>query len=198
LVEVLIATTILALILAATLSAMRTLAQVDRRVVETTARVDGLRAVSGRLRSLLEQAHAGGGGIGSGGTWAGLQALSSSYFEGGANQVTWMAPLSGAGGLSGLHYLRLRRQGQRLYLDIADYDPRETEPDWNQRLVSARLLDGVESFAIDYRRDLRGTWEQRFENENGALPQAVRVRISARDRYWPDLVVAPAAYRQLN
>jgi general secretion pathway protein J len=199
LVEVLISTVVLSLIMLTTLSAMRTLAKVDEKVLATTERVDEMRSVSSKLRSLLHQTHSGAGAGQGGGSWAGLRRMQSSYFDGDRVSMSWMAPLSGAGGLSGMHYLRLRRQGELLYLDIADYASSETEPDWDRRKASALLLRELESLEIAYRSESTGAWQFTFDSdEGGLLPQAIRVRIKTRDRFWPDLVVAPAAYRPPN
>lgn len=198
LVEVMVATVVLSLILLTTLSAMRTLAQVDKKVQLTTARVDEMRSVSEAVRSMLNQAHSGSSAAGSGGTWSGLQRLQSAYFEGSSRTLVWMAPLSGASGVSGLHYLRLRQQRGELLLDIADYEAENLEPDWSRIIETSVLVTDLADLDMAYRVAADETWQASFDNDNGALPQAIRVRIRARDRYWPDLVVAPAAYQAVN
>ena len=66
LVEVVVALTILSLIMLATVTALRTLANTQGTLERVTARIDEVRTVSGFLRDLMEAAVVGEGGSGGG------------------------------------------------------------------------------------------------------------------------------------
>lgn len=194
LIEVMIAITVFSLIMVATLSAMRTMGKVNTSIVENADRVDEMRSVGQAIRQLLEQMYTGGG-TSRGGTWAGLQQLQSSYFEGDRSSLSWLSPLSGVAGISGLHYVRLRAVRGEILLDIAPYVVGESEPDWEQKLVTTVLLEDVEKFETAYRPTADGDWEREFDSADSQAPQAVRLRIATKGRFWPDLVVASVAHR---
>ena len=201
LVEVMIAITVFSLIMLGAMTAMRTLGRVNTSVSATVARSDEMRSVSQALRRLLEQVHVSGGSRPASGTWGSPLGAggSSAYFEGDAREVTWLAPLMGVAGISGLHYLRLHVVRDALVLDIARHRRDQREPDWNEKVASPVLMTGVTGFEVAYRPAFDEPWAREHgmdEQEQGL--QAVRIRLRAGDRYWPDLVVAPPALQEVS
>ncbi len=188
LVEVVVSLTLVTLIVAATLTAMRTLSDTQSRIEATTDRLERMRLVSRFLRSTLRQAvpvtpnpDAQGG---------------TSAVLGQSDEMVWTAPLQGAQGAAGLHYMRL-------YLDNASslaiqFAPRHLEPeapDWGS-LKPHILAENVREFSIQYRAPNdnqrgNGKWLPAWGEDRPQMPEAIRIRIRVGERYWPDLVVAP-------
>lgn len=186
LVEVVVSLTIVTLIMAATLTAMRTLGDTQQRLEAVTERLDRMRLVSGFLQSTLRQAvpitpdpDAAG---------------STTAMLGREDELVWTAPLQGPPGTAGLHHMRLYRDGDGA-LGI-QFLPRrkEAEPlDWSTPETQI-LAKNAEVLEIAYRAGPDGDWLPSWSGESDNMPQAVRLRIRVGERYWPDLVIAPDQY----
>lgn len=194
LLEMLVAVTVFSLIMVAAVSGMRTMAQINTRIVATADRLDEMRSVSHVLRTMLESPHGGAGGASQGGTWAGRQRMLSSYFRGAPSRLEWLAPVTGVAGISGLHYLRLRVAGDQLVLDLAPHRQMQAEPDWNQRVASHVIVQSLDGFEAAYRDARDSTWKGDFDPESVSVPQAIRLRLRVKERFWPDLIVAPVTH----
>lgn len=194
LVEVVVAAAVLSLVMLATVTAMRTFGRAGEQISDRSESLVELRRVSEVLRQYLSQAHVGGGAINGGGTWAGLQRLQSVYFAGSASELTWLAPVLGAGRVSGLYYLRLYRDGPRLMLDMSRFNADADEPDWEVERITTVLLRDIDLLEVAYRADADGEWLSSFAETERSLPQAIRLRLRSDGRYWPDIVVAPPGH----
>lgn len=188
LVEILVALVVLSLISLGTLTAMRTLGSTQEKLTATTDRVDELRQVSRFLRNTLRQAmpspEQGGGG-----TWASMAPKPS--VQGSDREIVWLAPLTSVQGVSGLNRLRLYLDESTLRLQFAPYAPGSDDFTWDGFDEGHVLVEDVEEFAIAYRTATGEPWLDALEENNSAMPQAVRITLKARGRYWPDLIVAP-------
>lgn len=179
LVEMVVALTILSLLTLATLTALRTLADTQSRLETTVARLDEMRLVSRFLRDSLRQA------------MPVARPLSfEQYYEGESAAIRWVAPLQGVEGVAGLQYMHLYREGESLVIQFVPYQ--NIEPAWGS--VDANvLLENLQTFEVLYRAGPDEPWVDRWyqgEDEATGLPYAVKLRIQARGRYWPDMVVA--------
>ncbi|WP_151702566.1 prepilin-type N-terminal cleavage/methylation domain-containing protein [Nitrincola alkalilacustris] len=180
LIEVVIALTLLSLLLLATLTAMRTLADSQIRIVQISQQADETRIVSGLLRSLISQAVPvvrvrQGEGYGA-------------YFKGMPNELLWVAPMNGYQGPGGLHVMRLSlSENQALLLQFQPYQGPYTDPDWSE-VEPALLIEKVERFELDYRFALSTEWLQEWDWSQYA-PTHVRLSISMEGRRWPDLTL---------
>lgn len=177
LVEVLVALTVLSLIVVATLGALRTFADTQHALQLTTTRVDEMRSATAFLRNTLRQAVAV------------TPAISfSQYFDGAEQEVSWVAPMLGAGSVSGLQFIRLYRAGGALNIQFTPHRPELSEPEWGGARAY-ELLQQVDSFSLAYRETAAAPWVDRWSLDELGIPQAVRLRIRARERFWPDMVI---------
>lgn len=179
LVEMVVALTILSMLTLATLTALRTLADTQSRLESTVARLDEMRLVSRFLRDSLRQ------------TVPVPRPLSfDQYYEGEPSAIRWVAPLQGVEGVAGLQYMHLYRDGETLAIQFIPYQ--NIEPAWGS--VDAHvLLENLQTFEVQYRAAPDEPWVDRWypgENEVTGVPYSLKLRIQARDRFWPDLVVA--------
>ena len=86
--------------------------------------------------------------------------------------------------------MRLYRDGPALAIQFVPYAEDVVEPDW----IGARsfpLLDAADAFEVNYRGERGEPWLAEWVADAFSAPPAwVRLRVQARGRYWPDLVVA--------
>ena len=179
LVEIVVALTLLSMLTLLLLASMRMLGDSQRRLEYTVERVDEMRLVTRFLRNSIQQAFP-------------LSTARSTYpyFEGGHRELRWVAPLRGAEGFAGLHFMRLYREKGGLAIQFVPYAAEVDEPDW----LGARsfpLLDAIDRFAVDYREERGEPWVEEWGADAFTPPPAwVRLRLQVRGRYWPDVVVA--------
>lgn len=188
LIEVLLATMLLAAGLALGFATLRAAAATAQRGEAIAARNERIRAVSEFLRRRI------------GGAQGIVFALDRSTgvsrrFEGDAQSMRFVADLPDYLGRGGPHLHQLALAGQdgeqalRVEFNmvlagqtIADPDDRPPEP----------LAAGLRSVRFDYRTSQQGEeapeWEPRWEHPE-ALPALVRVRVVDAQGAWPDLVV---------
>ena len=183
-VEVVVALTILSLIMLATLTAVRTLGDTQARLETTLTRLDQMRMVSQFLRSTLRQA-----------VPAAIVDPSSfgqtGVFQGNNREAVLVAPMPAVEGGAGLQYIRLFwGHEQDISVQFFPYGFGEITPDWSS-VASYSLVEEAELFELAYRETLDGAWLPGWGgDETPVLPQAMRLRIKARERFWPDLVVS--------
>lgn len=195
LVEIIIALVVLSLISLGTLTAMRTLADTQEKLNITVERVDEMRQVSQFLRNSLRQAmlppssNVVGTGI-----WAEMGRSGREMLRHEPDEMVWLAPLDSIGGLSGLNFMRLYhdRGEQALRLQILPYRNGLEALDWTTREEGYLLAEQVDEFDLAYRMTATDPWmESLVETDFEEVPQAIRINIRARERYWPEIIVAP-------
>ncbi|PIE39487.1 MAG: general secretion pathway protein GspJ [Gammaproteobacteria bacterium] len=191
LVEVVVALTLLSLLLAATISAMRTLGNTRESVSAVTSRVDDMRMVSQFLRNALESAvppqntgllRAGGGS----------SMDNDGLFEGTQHELIWKAPLMFGQDTGGSYELRLVREENKLMLYWRDSAVdrlvgKEPRP-WSNA-ARRELVRNVQEFTVQYRPFGDEPWQSQWQDEGGN-PRAVSLQIKVGERYWPQLVVS--------
>ena len=183
LIEIVVALTVLSLVMLATITGLRTFANTQTRVLEQAGRNDELRAVSSLLRDALASTVLGenrsglslGGGLSN-------RTVFAVYPE----ALVWKTAMLIGERQGGTRIVRVARESSSLVLRWAGDEALRADFDWNSA-ASRTLLDEVQEFSVAYRREATGDWAQRWDR--GDAPGWVRMRIRARQRYWPDLVV---------
>lgn len=193
LVEMLIALVILSLISVGTLAAIRTLGRTQEVLTATTERVDELRQVSQFLRASLRQAE---GSPDAGVPTFGGMPAQPTLLRAERADLIWLAPLDSIGGLSGLTWIRLYLDvdERALKLQFMPYGAGTEELTWNSVGDPYLLVTQVDEFAIAYRPSAGEPWRetlQAADEQPLSLPQAIKLTIRARERFWPDIIVAP-------
>jgi general secretion pathway protein J len=184
LVEVVVALTVMSLLVLATLSAVRTLGDTHARVEATTLRLDEMRLVSQFLRNSLRQA-----------VPVRTQARPGGYTLGGAGELSWIAPLQGVEGVAGLQYKRLFLDGETLKIQFVPYHPSLESPDWGAAKAHP-LLHEVSEFTLAFRESAQQPWLAQWgDQENAVPPQTLKLQLRVRERYWPDLIIAPDLFQ---
>ena len=185
LVEVVVALTILSLIMLATVTALRTLANTQGTLERVTARIDEVRTVSGFLRDLMEAAVAGEGGGGSGLSLGG-PSRQSAYFEIGADALAWKATVLFGEGFGGTYLVQVVREEDLLLLRWLEPPSMSVQLDWSQA-ANRPLVLGLEEFAVAWRENHDQPWQQEWVK--GDKARWVRLQIKAAGRYWPELIM---------
>ena len=186
LVEVVVALTILSLIMLATVTALRTLANTQGTLERVTARIDEVRTVSGFLRDLMEAAVVGEGGSG-GGLALGGSSRQSAYFEIGDDALAWKATVLFGEGFGGTYLVQVAREEDLLLLRWLEPLPSmAAQVDWSQAATRPLVL-GLEEFAIAWRENHDQPWQREWVK--GDKARWVRLQIKAAGRYWPELIM---------
>lgn len=182
LVEVMVALSILSLVLLATVTGLRTLANTQTTLERVTSRVDEVRSVSGFIRDSFESAvlTSGRSRLSLGG-----RTTDSSYFEITRTSVAWKSTVLLGESYGGSYLVRVAREGNDLVLRWQEPNRRGLPGDWGE--ANARsLVTAVEEFKVSYRENFRSKWTDRYERN--VKPDFVRMQIKAGGRYWPDLI----------
>jgi general secretion pathway protein J len=187
LVEMTVAVAVLSLIMLATVTALRTLGATQGSLEVLTRGNDEIRSVSSFLRDALELSVVSGGG--SGGLSLGGGGGSIALFETTPDSVVWTTALRFGESAGGSYVARVGREGERIVLRWQLPNREGRLAPWN-KAPSRTLIDKVQSFEVAYRREAGGDW-QRDWDRRGA-PGWLRLRVQARERYWPDLVMSVA------
>lgn len=185
LVEVVVALTILALIMLATVTGLRTLANTQGTLERVTARIDEVRTVSGFLRDLMEAAVVGEGGSG-GGLALGGSSRQSAYFEIGADAMAWKATVLFGEGFGGTYLVQVAREEDLLLLRWQEPPTGGNQVDWSEAATRPLVL-GLEEFAIAWRANYDQPWQQEWVK--GDKARWVRLQVKAAGRYWPELIM---------
>lgn len=186
LVEMMVAITILSLVLLATVTGFRTLATTQTSLNRVTGRNDEIRSVSSFLRDSLESAVLGSssGGLSLGGGGADV-----TVFESAPDRLMWKTTMLFGEGVGGSYVVLVAREGPRVTLRWQKMSQRGELDSWNK--ASARtLIEGIQEFAVAYRRTPGGPWLSAWDG--GGPPGWVRMRVRTAERYWPDIVMEVA------
>lgn len=185
LIEVVIALTLVAVILAGLVSALVSFGKTSTRLEERTLVSDDVRLV----HAFLEQS------LGAAAPRIRLRpedAAPVSWLQGAATELEWLGLMPARHGVGGLYHLRLgveRRAGDRrrlmlYYLPFAGDDP---PPDWSLA-QSHLLLDGVTGFDLAYRALDEDEWRAEWRDTQ-VLPARVKMGLAVRGQSWPELIV---------
>jgi len=185
LVEVVVALTILSLIMLATVTGLRTLANTQGTLERVTARIDEVRTVSGFLRDLMEATVTGEGGSG-GGLALGGSSRQSAYFEIAGDTLAWKATVLFGEGFGGTYLVQVAREEDLLLLRWQEPLPMNAQVDWSQAATRPLVL-GLEEFAIAWRERYDQSWQQEWVK--GDRARWVRLQIKAAGRYWPEIIM---------
>ncbi len=185
LVEVMVATVVLSLLLLATVTALRTLANTQAALERTTARVDEIRSVSAFLRDLMESAIVGSEG---GGLTLGRGSGDDTYFRLDEQGVEWKSTVLFGDAYGGTRIVRVAREDDNLVLRWAPADAGDIAiADWAEQPQRVLVRD-VNDFSVAAREEYGAEWLDQWLEESRA-PALVRLRVASADRYWPDLVM---------
>lgn len=185
LIEVVIALTLVAVILAGLVSALVSFGKTSTRLEERTLVSDDVRLV----HAFLEQS------LGAAAPRVRVRpddAVPVSWFQGAATELEWLGLMPARHGVGGLYHLRLgvergagnRRRLMLYYLAFAGDDP---PPDWSAA-QSHLLLDGVTGFDLAYRALDDDEWRAEWRDTE-VLPARVKMGLAVRGQSWPELIV---------
>ncbi len=182
LVEVMVALTILSLIMLATVTGLRTLANTQVAIERMTSRVDEVRTVSGFLRDTLESAVVGAtrSRLSLGGA-----KTESTFFQASREHLAWKATVLFGESYGGSYLVRIGREGDRLVLRWQE-PGREGQPgDW-RKASSRTLVNDLDDFKLSFRLGFQDPWIDNIDRNT--MPALVRLQVKAAGRYWPDLI----------
>ena len=181
LVEMVIAATIFAMIMLATVTGLRTFALSHDRLLTKTAYTSEMREVDRFLRAAFRDA-----------------INITGQFEGTAREVRWIAPLDRVGSAGGLQHLRLRYFGGSVVLSFApvDYEDKDgREPDWGAVVEDYPLLESVRDMRLSYLPKHDTGWSARSTIKSSAgenapsIPRLIRLEIETETEKWPPIIV---------
>ncbi len=184
LVEVVVALSILSLVLLATVTGLRTLANTQVSLERMTERVDEVRTVSSFLRDTIESAAIGSGSLG--GLSLGATGRESAYFELTTDALVWKSTILIGESFGGSYLLRLAREDDLLVLRWQEPGVAGQPDDWLHAQVRT-LADELQDFEISWRKDYRDDWQRDWRR--GDVAGWVRLQIRAAGRYWPELIM---------
>lgn len=203
LVEVLVAVSLLAIIMVAMGSAMRTMAQTEIRVDQRLQRMDDQRVVRGFLHQVLGRVSARKQPAPSG---QGGQQVS---FRATPTSIEWVGIMPARPGLGGRYFFRLQPEntatGTALVLRFTPWDVAIPDfPDWTQA-AARTLVPSLGQFAVQ--AEGRPTQNQPLPPDwpsgwvpgwpvPDQLPQRVRISLGTVDVVWPELVLPVRALTQ--
>lgn len=184
LVEVVVALSILSLVMLATVTGLRTLANTQVTVERMMQRIDEVRTVSSFLRDTMESAAVGGGDAG--GLSLGTKSRESAYFEMTPDALIWNSTILIGERFGGSYLLRLAREDDLLVLRWQEPVVSGQPLDWSEAQVRT-LADELQEFEISWRGDFRDDWQSEWRR--GDVPGWVRLQIRTAGRYWPELIM---------
>jgi general secretion pathway protein J len=184
LVEVVVALSLLSLVMLATITGLRTLANTQVSVERMTDRVDEVRTVSSFLRDTMESAAVGSGGAG--GLSLGAESRESAYFELMPDALVWKSTILIGERFGGSYLLRLGREDDLLVLRWQEPGVSGQPNDWGEA-QRRTLVDELDEFEVSWRGDYREDWQREWRG--GDVAGWVRLQIRAAGRYWPELIM---------
>ena len=184
LVEVIVALSILSLVLLATITGLRTLANTQVTVERMAERVEEVRTVSSFLRDTMESAAIGSGGAG--GLALGSKSREAPYFELTPEALIWKSTVLIGEGFGGSYLLRLAREDDLLVLRWQEPGISGQPGDWRDAQMRT-LVDELQEFEISWRGDYRDDWQREWRR--GDVAGWVRLQVRAAGRYWPELIM---------
>jgi general secretion pathway protein J len=184
LVEVVVALSILSLVLLATITGLRTLANTQVTVERMTERIDEVRTVSSFLRDTMESAAVGSGGAG--GLSLGGKSRESAFFELTPDALIWKSTILIGERFGGSYLLRLAREDDLLVLRWQEPGVSGRPGEWGEAQMRT-LVDELQEFEISWRGDYRDDWQREWQS--GDVAGWVRLQIRAAGRFWPELIM---------
>lgn len=189
LVELLVAITILAMVLAAVTGSVSVSSRMAGNVTEKAHSVDRQIQVRSFLRRELEQAS----------TTMVIESNGREHivFSGTSRSVTFVAPLPESAAVGGLHQLTLQVEeedgSENLVLLHGPFLPQLRPGDWTDDGGREVLLEGMEAIEFSYLGDgPAGNYWSGDWTDTVRMPALIQVRFRSRDReLWPNIVVAP-------
>lgn len=184
LVEVVVALSVLALVLLATVTALRTFANTQTSLDRLTGRVDEVRNVSSTLRALVESAARGDNleGLTLGGP-----SHAGTFVQGNQEQVAWKATLLFGERFGGVYLVRLAREGEQVVLRWQESGVNDRNARW-VNTPSRSMVEAVQEFRVAYLPEQGADWQASWRAD-GPPPAALRLQLRSRDRWWPELVM---------
>ena len=184
LVEVMVALTILSLVMMATVTGLRTLANTQSAIERMTSRVDEVRSVSIFLRDLLTSASSG---TDPNKLTLGASSEDESYFISGNDFLELDATVLFGERYGGTHRVRIAKEDNQLILRWQESNRRVRPKDWSD--VSSRvMLSQLEEFTVFTREDYGAQWTENRSIDK-RKPILVMLKVKAAGRNWPDLIV---------
>lgn len=183
LVEVMVALTILSLILAVTVSALRTLGNTQATLERTIDRVDEVRSVSIFLRDLLESAVV----INNSEFSLGGGADEASYFRSGTDFLEFKAAILFGEHYGGSYLIRVAKESAKLVLRWQESPVDGVPQDWTDK-PSRVLVEQLEELTVTTKEEYSMEWSE-DRRDNQTVPALVRLNVKAAGRHWPDLVM---------
>jgi general secretion pathway protein J len=184
LVEVVVALSILSLVLLATITGLRTLANTQVTVERMTQRIDEVRTVSSFLRDTMESAAVSSGGAG--GLALGGKSRESAFFELTPDALIWKSTILIGERFGGSYLLRLAREDDLLVLRWQEPGVSGRPGEWGEAQMRT-LVDELQEFEISWRGDYRDDWQREWQS--GDVAGWVRLQIRAAGRFWPELIM---------
>jgi general secretion pathway protein J len=184
LVEVMVALTILSLIMLATVTGLRTLANTQVAIERMTSRVDEVRTVSGFLRDAMQSSVIGASrsrlSLGGGGR------AEAAFFEATPQSLAWKSTVLFGEGFGGSYLVRVAKEEGQLVLRWQEPPLKGRPGDW-QKAASRTLVYNLEELKLSFRKDFSAAWTNTLERNE--IPSLVRLQLRASGRYWPDLIL---------
>ena len=180
LVEVLIASSIFAMVMLALATAFSTFGKTYTNLSRETAKASRVREVDQFLRTTLRSA-----------------INSPGLFQGSRSSLRWVAPIDRVGGAGGLQHVNLLVKGEQLVLRFAPFtvgEDAEAEPVWASVVPDVALLEGLDEGALSYKLYPDSDWQSQSDlseaggANNVPIPWAVRLEWSIQGREWPPLI----------
>jgi general secretion pathway protein J len=181
-----VALTVLSLVMLATTTGLRTLANTQVAIERMTDRVDEVRSVSSFLRDTLRSTVAGSatGGLSLGGP----EAAGSAFFQVFPNAVELQSIILFGESYGGSYRLRVAQESDQLVLRWLEPGRHPQPQDW-EKAPSRVLVTDLDELKVSYRRGFSGDWLNHWDREG--MPALLRLQIKASGRYWPDLILRP-------
>ena len=182
LVEVIVALTILSMVMLATVTGLRTLANTQVAIERMTERVDELRSVSGFLRDAFESSVIGSN---IGGLTVGGGKVDATFFEASRESLAWKSTVLFGEESGGSFLMRVAREDDRLVLRWQESAQSKKSGGW-ENAASRTLVNELDEFKVYFRRDFASPWINEWDGRG--IPALVRLQVRAAGRYWPDLI----------
>ena len=202
LLELLVVMSLLSIIMVGLGVALRGMAQTEDRVDKRIDRMGEIRVVRHFLQTTLGRV--------SGQTidLPNAPGQQTVPFQATPDSLTWVGILPARPDVGGRHFFRLSMedgpQGQQLILRYAPWNPDFVLPDWSAT-ESRVLVKQVQTFAIQAQglppdmNDTRKPWPQGWQDGwpvTDALPERLRLLISAAQGAWPEWILPVQASAQ--
>lgn len=190
LVEVLVATTLLTLVIAGLLTAMRSFAQTEERIDRRIRSDEDLRAAGPFLRSVISTVSPRLRAVPAG-------SAKQIDFSGGTGSLRWIGVMPARHGAGGLYRFHLHARPANadetaaLLLEFSPYAPGIDAALDPAGAHSRVMATGVGEVAFRYRDDPRfgGEWLAEWPHAD-RLPTQIGLHVRGGSRAWPEIVVA--------